>query len=79
MSQGGAASSTACCTPTTWYSTLYRTSDFHLQQALYELSGYVKRVGLTINAEKTEALRFRRGGSALSDREFALDGMKLNI
>ena len=41
---------------------IFGRSRFHVQQALARLSIYVREVGLTINMDKTEAMKFRRGG-----------------
>ena len=48
---------------------LYSTSRFHIQQALATLNAHVSELGLTINVQKTEAVKFRRGGRlAASDK-----------
>ena len=41
---------------------VFGRSRFHVQQALTRLTAYVQDAGLTINLDKTEAMKFRRGG-----------------
>ena len=54
---------------------LFSRSRFHLQQSLATVNGYVQRVqgGLEINREKTEAMKFRRGGRLAANDEIRLE------
>jgi len=54
---------------------LLSTSRFHLQQALHTLQKEVTQLGLEINHQKTEAMKFRRGGrTAKRDELFLATG-----
>jgi len=58
---------------------LFSTSRFHLQQALVTLGKYVKEIGLEINLQKTEAIKFRRGGKVARSDELRLYGNALRF
>lgn len=57
---------------------IYSRSRFHLQQALATLSSYIADVGLEINAQKTEAMKFRRGGRIAEGDTLRLNGHVLS-
>jgi hypothetical protein len=56
---------------------LYSSSRHHLQQALATLSAFVNEVGLEINTQKTEAMKFRHGGRIAENDVLRLDGQNL--
>ena len=56
---------------------MYSGSRFHLQQALATLAAYVVEVGLEINTQKTEAMKFRRGGRLAESDTLLLNGEPL--
>ena len=56
---------------------IYGRSRFHVQQALARLSAYVKEIGLLINMNKTEAMKFRRGGRLAATDTLRIDGTNL--
>lgn len=54
---------------------MFSTSRHHLQQAIVTMTNYVSEVGLTINNNKTEALKFRRGGRLAATDELRVNGV----
>ena len=53
---------------------IYGRSPIHVQSALVRLSSAVRRLGLTVNSDKTVAMRFRNGGRVPGDASLTLDG-----
>ena len=49
-------------------------SRFHMQKAAVTPAAYVRKVGLTINAQKTEFMKFQRGGRLAGSDEIHLEG-----
>ena len=56
---------------------IYGGSRFQIQQALARLHTASIDLGLTINKEKTVAMKFRRGGRAAADDNLRLEGSSL--
>ena len=56
---------------------VYGRSSVHVQNALVRLSRAARRLGLTVNTEKTFAMRFRNGGRVPSAEILHLDGRPL--
>ena len=54
-------------------------SQFYVQQSLATLNEYVKEVGLTINSQKTEAMKFRKEGRLAATDELRLAGVPVKF
>ena len=56
---------------------IFGGSRFHVQQALARLSVYVQETGLKINMDKTEFMKFRRGGRLAASDTLHIGGTTL--
>src|SRR5688500_14874143 len=57
---------------------MYSTSRHHLQQALATFQGYVDQLlGLEVNLQKTQAMKFRRGGRLAARNVLQLGGREI--
>ena len=53
------------------------TSRFHLQQAASTLNNLSREIGLAINEDKTEAMKFRKGGRLAKHDTLKLNGKEI--